>query len=127
MRKLYGLIIVAVIGIAVLMLHNPAEDVNSGWLNYWDAVSKSNETGKKLFIFISSPTCPVCKEFKDSLSKEEVMRKISEKFLPVYIKDPKNSPVPVISFPTFCIGYVGELKCFYSSSVSSLLKELGVN
>ncbi|MEM3139470.1 MAG: thioredoxin family protein [Archaeoglobaceae archaeon] len=127
MRYVYFLLLVAGLGILVLALQNSAEDMNSAWLSYEDAVKKSNETGKMLFIFISSPTCPTCAKFREFFSQEGVMDKISSNFLPVYIKDPAYSPVPVTAFPTFCVGYPNDLDCFYSSSGENLLKRLGVS
>ncbi|MCX8172775.1 MAG: thioredoxin family protein [Archaeoglobaceae archaeon] len=127
MQKLYILLLVAGIGILILTLQNHSMEMNSAWLSYEEAVKKSNDTGKMLFVFISSPICPTCREFREFLSREDITKKISEKFLPVYIKDPTNSPVPVISFPTFCIGYPTSLECFYSTSGKSLLEKLGVS
>jgi thioredoxin-related protein len=125
-RYSYFIILVAIIGILVLTVYNYGEENNSAWLSYEEAVNESEKTGKMLFIFISSPICPVCMEFRELLSKEGMMEKISEKYLPVYIKDPANSPVPVTSFPTFCIGHPGSYDCFHSSSGEMLLKRLGV-
>lgn len=127
MRTIYFLFVVLGIGILVLTLQNPAENMNSDWLSYEDAVKKSNETGKMLFVFISSPTCPTCAKFREFFSQEGVMDKISSKFLPVYIKDPAYSPVPVTAFPTFCVGYPNGFDCFYASSGDNLLKRLGVS
>ncbi|MCS7144795.1 MAG: thioredoxin family protein [Archaeoglobaceae archaeon] len=127
MWKVYLLLMVAGIGILVIIFHNPAEEINSGWLSYDEAVNESKRTGKMLFIFISSPTCPTCAKFRDFFSNEEVMSKINGKFLPVYIKEPSYSPVPVSAFPTFCTGYPENLDCFYTSSGDLLLKRLGVS
>ncbi|MCQ4152846.1 MAG: thioredoxin family protein [Archaeoglobi archaeon] len=126
MRYLYLMLLVAVIGIIVLLYQSNSEEMSSSWMSYGDAVNESKKTGKMLFIFISSPTCPVCKEFRDFFSKEGVMDKISAKYLPVYVKDPAYSPVPVNTFPTFCVGYPDNLKCFYASSGEMLLKKLEV-
>lgn len=127
MRYSYFIVLVALIGIFVLAFQNYGEEMNSAWMSYEEAVNESNKTGKMLFIFISSPTCPICKEFREFFSKEGVMDKISAKYLPVYIKDPAYSPVPVNSFPTFCIGYPENLNCFQSYSEEMLLKKIGVS
>lgn len=127
MRYSYFIVLVALIGIFVLAFQNYGEEMNSAWMSYEEAVNESNKTGKMLFIFISSPTCPICKEFREFFSKEGVMDKISTKYLPVYIKDPAYSPVPVNSFPTFCIGYTENLNCFQSYSEEMLLKKIGVS
>ncbi|MDK2795443.1 MAG: hypothetical protein PWQ22_1348 [Archaeoglobaceae archaeon] len=127
MRYSYFIVLVALIGIFVLAFQNYGEEMNSAWMSYEEAVNESNKTGKMLFIFISSPTCPICKEFREFFSKEGVMDKISTKYLPVYIKDPAYSPVPVNSFPTFCIGYPENLNCFQSYSEEMLLKKIGVS
>lgn len=124
-RSIYFLILIAVLGILVLAFQDSGE-YDSKWLTYEEALNESNKTGKMLFIFISSPNCPTCAKFREFFSEEGVMDKISDKFLPVYIKDPAYSPVPVMAFPTFCIGYPGNFDCFYSSSGDLLLKRIGV-
>lgn len=125
MRYAYFLLIIAGIGILVLLLQNQTEEENPLWLSYEEALNESNKTGKMLFVFISSPTCPICKEFKNFFNEDGVLERIAEKYVPVHIKDPANSPILVTSFPTFCIGYPGNLECFYAPK-ESLLKRLGV-
>lgn len=127
MRYSHFIVLVALIGIIVLAFHKSDEEMNSAWMDYGEAVKESNKTGKMLFIFISSPTCPICKEFRDFFSKEDVMDKISAKYIPVYVKDPAYSPVVVNTFPTFCVGYPDNLDCFYASSGKKLLERLGVS
>ncbi len=125
-RYIYIIAAVAFIGILLLTFQDYEEKLNSAWLNYDEAVNESRKTGKMLFIFISSPTCPICRDFREFLSQDEMIARISEKYLPVYIKDPAYSPVPVTSFPTFCIGYPENYDCFHSPSKDMLLKRLGV-
>lgn len=123
MRYRYIIALIIVFAIVAVLLNSKTE--MEGWLSYEKGVEESKKTGKELFIFISSPTCPTCKEFRKFLTENKTAFDfISSKFIPVYIPDPLSAPVFVESVPKFCIGYEANLKCFHASSGENLIKIL---
>ncbi|MDW7990390.1 MAG: thioredoxin family protein [Archaeoglobaceae archaeon] len=119
MRNLY--IIILLIFVASVILIFISEDEMSGWSSYEVALEESRKSGKEMFIFISSPFCPICKDFKDFLKTREFYEFISSKYVPVYIPNPSKSPFFVDSVPKFCIGYENNLSCFHTSSREKLV------
>ncbi|MEM1578546.1 MAG: thioredoxin family protein [Archaeoglobaceae archaeon] len=118
MRYLYVLLLI--FGIALLLIFSQSDELS--WVSYDKAVEESKNSGKKIFLFISSPTCPKCAEFKDFfLKNKEAYKWISTNFIPVHIPDPARAPVSVEIVPRFCIGYPGNFSCFYATSGKELL------
>ena len=69
MRIAYA--IAAVLGLALIVLsltHQHAGFDESRWYSFKDGEEVSRQTGKMMFIFIASPTCPKCVEFKRFLA-----------------------------------------------------------
>ncbi|MEM2060537.1 MAG: hypothetical protein QW089_07420, partial [Archaeoglobaceae archaeon] len=62
MRYRYLIAIVVVFALLAAFLNSRSE--MEGWLSYEKGLEESKRTGKELFIFISSPTCPICKDFR---------------------------------------------------------------
>ncbi|MFN3384384.1 MAG: thioredoxin family protein [Archaeoglobaceae archaeon] len=123
MQYRYLIAIIVVFAIIAVFLNSRSE--MEGWLSYEKGLEESKRTGKELFIFISSPICPTCKEFKKFFTENRTAYNfISSKFIPVYIPDPLSAPVFVESVPKFCVGYENNLRCFYATSGEKLIEIL---
>ncbi len=124
---LIGVIVFAFVALAVF--GNYSEFDRSRWKSYEEGLMLAEQNGKEVFIFVSSKTCPTCSEFKRYFTNE-VMKKIEEKYVPVFLEYPRDSidmlPKKVTSFPTFCVGYVGNISCREVSSIQELMNMLGV-
>ncbi len=129
--KLIPYIAIAALGLVLLAysMQTKKAELGSEWMDYQSAVSMSEKTGKKIFLFIFSPTCPKCRYFESEVfSKKDVMERISEKYVPSYVDASKEvPPVSVVFVPTFCTGYPGKLTCFQASGESDLLEKLGLS
>ncbi|MEM4702226.1 MAG: thioredoxin family protein [Archaeoglobaceae archaeon] len=123
MRYLY--ILLLVFSFAAIMIFFTSENELFGWVSYEKGVEESKKTGKEMLIFISAPYCPKCREFKDFFRKnKEFYDEIASRYILVYIPNPSASPIFVESVPKFCIGYEGNLSCFYVNSVEKLIEIL---
>ncbi|MEM0503734.1 MAG: thioredoxin family protein [Archaeoglobaceae archaeon] len=121
----YRYLIAIVVAFALLAAFLNSRSEMEGWLSYEKGLEESKRTGKELFIFISSPTCPVCKDFRRFFTENRTAFEfISSRFVPVYIPDPLNAPVFVESVPKFCVGYENDLRCFYATSGDKLIEIL---
>lgn len=121
----YRYLIAVVIVFAVVVAFLSSKGEMEGWMSYEKGVEESKKTGKELFIFISSPTCPLCKDFRKFFTENRTAFEfISSRFVPVYIPNPMNAPVLVESVPKFCVGYEKNLRCFYATSGEELIEIL---
>lgn len=116
--------VIALALVAVFIFTTPEFD-ESRWYKLDDAKKISEETGKEIFIFVSSKVCPSCIEFKRKFS-EDLMDRIEKKYVPVFLEFPRD-PIPFkfSSFPTFCLGK-DEFRCFTVRSMDELIAKLGV-
>lgn len=120
MRYHYLIVIILAFAVVAVLLNSRGE--MEGWLNYEKGVEESKKTGKEMFIFISSPTCSACREFRKFFSENRTaLELISSRFVPVYVPEPLSAPVFVESVPKFCIGREGDLRCFYAVSSEELV------
>lgn len=118
-------LVAIIVAFAILAVFLNSKDEMEGWMSYEKGLEESKKTGKELFIFISSPTCPICKEFKEFFTKNRTaFELVSSKFVPVYISNPSDSPIFVESVPKFCIGYEKNLRCFHATSGLELMEVL---
>lgn len=116
----YKYVLLLILGIALLIIFFQTDELS--WESYEKAVEESKISGKKIFLFISSPTCPKCAELKEFfLKNKEAYNWISANFIPVHISDPARAPVSVQFVPRFCVGYPGNFSCFYANSGEELL------
>lgn len=123
MRYRYLIALVVAFAAFAVFLNSKAE--MEGWKSYEEGLKESEKTGKELFIFISSPTCPICKDFKEFFTKNRTAFDfVSSNFIPVYVPNPSDSPVFVESVPKFCVGYANNLKCFHATSGEELIEIL---
>ncbi|MDI9645804.1 MAG: thioredoxin family protein [Archaeoglobales archaeon] len=124
---LVGVIVFALVALAVF--GNYSDFDRSRWKSYEEGLILAEQSGKEVFIFVSSKTCPTCSEFKRYFTNE-VMRKLEERYVPVFLEYPKDSldmlPKKVTSFPTFCVGHVGNISCREISSIRELMDMLEV-
>lgn len=129
MRQTVIYIAIALLGLALIAISISGEEDGFNekkWFSYEEGKQRSVESGKKLFIFISSPTCSVCNYFKKNVfSDTDVMNFIQKNFIPVYVDVSKESPpVNVFAYPTFCVGYPENLTCFNTASRDDLINTL---
>lgn len=123
MRYLYLLLLVFTFAAVVIFFMS--ENELAGWVSYEKGVEESKRTGKEMFIFISSPYCPKCREFREFFGKnKDAYEVIASKYIPVYIPNPSASPIFVESVPRFYIGYERNLSCFYVNSGERLIEIL---
>ncbi len=120
--------VIALLGIALIfysvqMVHQPTFNM-SKWYSFKEGENLSLKEKKKMFVFIASPTCPKCADFKKFFSNPQVMDYISKHFIPVYVDVSRERPINVYVVPTFCVGYPGNLTCFLASSGSQLMRIL---
>jgi len=123
MRYAYALLLIISIALIAALFMSRGE--MDGWYSYEKGLEESKKSKKEIFLFISSPSCPKCREFREFFTKNrEAYELISSKYVPVYIPDASKSPVFVESVPKFCIGYEGNFSCFYASSGESLIERV---
>lgn len=123
MRYTYAVLLI--IAFALIAAFLMSEGEMEGWYSFEKGLEESKKTGKEIFLFISSPYCPKCMEFKRFFKeKKEAYEFISSRYVPVYISDPSKSPVFVESVPKFCTGYEGNFSCFSASSGEKLMEML---
>lgn len=121
----YRYLIAMVVAFAIIAVFLNSRSEMEGWMSYEKGLKESKRTEKELFIFISSPTCPLCKEFRKFFTENRTAFEfISSKFVPVYIPDPLSAPVFVESVPKFCIGYEKNFRCFHATSGEELIEIL---
>ncbi len=117
-------IALAMIALVVFSTRSPFDE--SKWYGFEEGVRISDNSGKPMFVFISSKTCPICSEFKKYFSKPGVMEEIEKGYVPVFVEYPRDKlPVSVSSFPTFCVGFAGNLSCFHVSHPAQLAARMG--
>ncbi len=124
MRIVYLAIAVGIVLLALSLMQNNPSFNESKWYSFKKGEEVARESGKKMFVFIASPTCPKCIEFKHFFENESVMKYISENFVPVYVDVTRERPIQVFVVPTFCVGFPDNLTCFTASSGSELMNML---
>ena len=98
----------------------------SRWYDFEEGAKVAESSGKPMFVFIASKTCPVCSEFKGFFSKPGVMEEIERSYVPVLVEWPRDElPVRVVAFPTFCVGFATNLSCFQVESPEELAAKMG--
>ncbi len=125
MRVAYAAL--AIIGILLIAYSLTSQNTGfdeSKWYSWQQGVEISQKEGKKMFVFLASPTCPKCAEFKEFFASSDVMSFISSNFVPVYVDVTKERPISVSFVPTFCVGFPGNISCFSASSGSELMSIL---
>lgn len=125
---LIGVIVFALVALAIF--GNYSEFDRSRWKSYEEGLRLAEQSGKEVFIFVSSKTCPTCSEFKRYFTNG-VMKKIEENYVPIFLEYPKDPldvlPKKVTSFPTFCVGHIGNISCRGVSSVQELMNMLNLD
>jgi len=120
-------ILIAVVGIALIALSvfNQSNSLN-GWYSYDEGKKLSEKEGKKMFIFIGTQTCSICKKFKAFFSSNDTaMQLIRENYIPVYIDALKEKPPVTVTFvPVFCVGMAENLSCFSTAVPDELMGKL---
>ena len=126
MRYVYVLLVILGLILVYLSTTTSEEFDRSKWYSFEEDARISKNTGKKIFLFVSSPTCSVCSYFKSKVfSDSSVMEYISANFVPAYVDiGERKPPVKVYAFPTFCVGYPTNFTCFYASTKTELLNNL---
>jgi len=121
--------IIAVAAIAILAVTFFSESSRpEGWFSFEDGKKLSEEQGKEMFVFIGTPTCPVCREFKEFFSTNKTaMELIRAQYIPVYVDASREKPPVRVTFvPLFCKGFYENLSCFSSSDPKELMRKIGV-
>ncbi len=120
-------VLIAVVGIALiaLTLFSQSESLK-GWYSYEEGKKLSEEQGMEMLVFIGTPTCSICKKFKEFFTNNETaMEFIRENYIPVYVDATKEKPPVRVTFvPVFCTGFDGNLSCFSTSSPEELMQAL---
>ncbi len=125
MKAIYA--ILAVVGIALIAVSVFSEKSGmSGWYTFEEGKKISEEKGKKMFVFIGTDTCSICKRFKTFFSSNETaMEFIKENFVPVYVDALNEKPPVTVTFvPVFCIGLPENLSCFSTDNPQKLMQTL---
>lgn len=109
-RHVYLTLIVLGIVLIVFFSNTSNNKVSSSfnennWYSYEEGLEIAKKESKPMFIFISSPTCPLCRKMKeDVFSDPEVIDYIKSNFVPVYVDISREKPpFNVFSYPTFII------------------------
>lgn len=124
MRTAY--ILIAVVGIALIALSVFNSNSLTGWYSYEEGKKLSEKEGKKMFVFIGTQTCSICKKFKAFFSSNETaMQFIREHYIPVYIDALKEKPPVTVTFvPVFCVGMSEDFSCFSTADPDELMGKL---
>ncbi|MBO8180093.1 MAG: thioredoxin family protein [Archaeoglobus sp.] len=120
-------VLIAVVAIALIAISTFSQsDSLEGWYSYEEGKKLSEEQDKKMFVFIGTPECPVCKKFKEFFRENEsAMEFIRENYIPVYVDATREKP-PVVVFqvPVFCTGFDDNLSCFSTAFPEELMQVL---
>lgn len=125
MRAIYA--ILAVVGIALIAISVFSEKSSmSGWYSFDEGKRIAEKEGKKMFVFVGTDTCKVCKSFKAFFSSNSTaMEFIKSNFVPVYVDALKEKPPVTVTFvPVFCVGMPENLSCFSTNTPQDLMRNL---